>query len=408
MFLLVKILSRRMLQLSSETQESLGRVSQTVEETVSGSAVVRAFDLGAVRQEHFASCNRDYLARHLALARLRSVVMPVMAVVGPIGSLLTLYFGGRMVAAGTLTIGELVAFSAYLAQMIWPTLTLGWVITLTQRCAASLVRLGGLLGERLADPQEAATIPPPPAVQVRGLTFAYTETPVLRDVDLDIPAGTLVGVVGPTASGKSTLLRLLTGLYPLTLGEIVIAGLDLTRTDSDTHRRRLAVVPQEGRLFSGSVRDNLLYGIPEAGDTVLEETARRVALLDEIELFPARFDTRVGEGGVAISGGQRQRVCLGRALARDGSLWLLDDPLSHLDAATARMVWQELRRHLAGRTVLIASSRITLLAEADLVVVLDEGRIVARGRHAELLVSSPLYARLAEQERLRDELEGLA
>jgi ATP-binding cassette, subfamily B, multidrug efflux pump len=408
MFLFVKRMSKRMMALSTAAQESLGRVSQAVEETVSGETVVRAFALGPVRIRHFADCNADYLQRNLDLTRLRAFIMPVMTVVGPIGALLTLYFGGKMVSSGEFTLGELVAFTAYLAQLVMPTLTLGWVMTLVQRCAASMERLSTVLG---GDPP-ADPLPPllaPPMLQVRNLNFGYDSGPlVLKAIDLDIPAGSVVGIVGPTGAGKSTLLRLLTGLYPPPAGTVRIDGEDLATLNGGDYRRRLAVVPQEGRLFSGSMEENLLYGVPAGDAALLQRVSDEVALSAEIARFPQGYQTRVGEGGVAISGGQRQRVCLGRALARDGGLWLLDDPLSHLDAATARTVWSSLRRRLAGRTVLVTSSRVSFLVDADIILLFENGSIVACGRHAELLATSPLYARLAEQEKLRDEVEEIA
>jgi ATP-binding cassette subfamily B protein len=408
MFLFVKKMSKKMMILSTAAQESLGRVSQAVEETVSGETVVRAFALGPVRLRHFDGCNQDYLQRNLDLARLRAFIMPMMTVVGPIGALLTLYFGGKMVSSGSFTLGELVAFNAYLAQLVMPTLTLGWVMTLVQRCAASMERLNSVLG---GDPPPEPQLPllVPPKVEIRDLSFCYGSGPeVLKKIDLHIPAGAVVGVVGPTGSGKSSLLRLLTGLYPPPAGTIFIDDEDLASLQGGDYRRRLAVVPQEGRLFSGSMEENLLYGIPAGDHDLLQRVSAEVALSDEIARFPQGFQTRVGEGGVAISGGQRQRVCLGRALAHDGGLWLLDDPLSHLDAATARTVWSALRTRLADRTVFITSSRVSFLVDVDIILLFENGRIVARGRHAELLATSPLYARLAEQEKLRDEVEEIA
>jgi ATP-binding cassette subfamily B protein len=289
-----------------------------------------------------------------------------------------------------------------------PTLTLGWVMTLVQRCAASMERLNTVLG---GDPPSPPAPPllAPPAIAVRSLNFSYDSgPPVLKEIELAIPAGSVVGIVGPTGSGKCTLLRLLTGLYPPPAGTILIDNEDLATLHGSDYRRRLSVVPQEGRLFSGSMAENLLYGVPDGDEELLQRVSAEVALSDEIARFPQGYQTRVGEGGVAISGGQRQRVCLGRALAHDGGLWLLDDPLSHLDAATARAVWSALRTRLAGRTVLVTSSRVSFLADVDTILLFDNGRIVARGRHAELLTSSPLYARLAEQEKLRDEVEEIA
>ncbi|WP_305045163.1 ABC transporter ATP-binding protein [Geoalkalibacter sp.] len=407
LLLAVKRLSRRLLHHSTLVQEGLGRLSEAVEEGVSGQAVIRAYGLGVGRNARFAAINDEYLRRNLVLARLRALVLPVMTLVGPLGTLLVLYFGGRQVAAGTLSLGEFVAFNAYLVQLAWPTLLLGWVLTLVQRAAASMERLQLLLDlpqvPRL--PAASQVSAAPPRISLRALSFAYDGKPALRDLSLEVPAGTLVGLAGPAASGKTTLLRLLAALYPPPAGTLFVDGRDLAGLDPRIHRLRVAAVPQEGRLFSGSLRDNLLYAAPGASAEELGRLAEKVQLGAEAALFPQGFDTRVGEGGMSLSGGQRQRVAIGRALARDAGLWLLDDPFSHLDALTARALWDELRPLLRGRTVFLVSGRVSLLGAADLIVVLDEGRIVAQGSQAALLARGGLYARLYHREQLRDELE---
>lgn len=409
LLVLVKYLSGRLLSASATVQKNLGRISEALEEGISGQAVIRSYGLLGVRCAHFEGLNDEYLDSNLALARLRALIGPVMALIAPISTLLILYIGGARVVAGRLSLGELVAFNAYLMQLAMPTLMLGWVLSLGQRAAASVERLRSLLtnlprGARMAPVAGSAA----PAVEIRQLDFAYDAQPVLQDLSLSIAAGSLVGISGATGCGKSTLLQLLAGIYPAPPATIFVAGQDLVSLDVTQHRRRLAVVPQEGRLFSGSLRDNLLYGEPQGDEQLLQRVADAVRLSDEVAAFEDRFATRVGEGGKALSGGQRQRVALGRALARDGSLWLLDDPFSHLDAGTARQVWQALRPLLKNKTVLLVSARVSLLESADQIVILHRGRVAEQGRHAQLLAQGGRYARLLEQERLQQELEGLA
>ncbi len=409
LLVLIKYLSGRLLTASSSVQKGLGRISEALEEGISGQAVIRSYGLHGVRCDHFQELNGDYLSSSLKLARLRALIGPVMALIAPISTLLILYVGGGRVVTGELSLGELIAFNAYLMQLAMPTLMLGWVLSLAQRAAASLERLRSLL----TTPPAAGRLPlvsdsAAPTVDIQRLNFAYDDQPVLKDLSLSLAAGSLIGISGTTGSGKSTLLQLLAGFYPSKPGEISIAGQDLTTLDVVEHRNRLAMVPQEGRLFSGTLQDNLLYGDPNADTELLHRVADAVCLSDEVASFEEGFATRVGEGGKALSGGQRQRVALGRALARDGSLWLLDDPFSHLDAATARQVWQALQPLLRDKTVLLVSARVSLLEMADDIVILDQGRVAEQGSHAELLALEGRYARLLEQERLQQELEGLA
>jgi ATP-binding cassette subfamily B protein len=409
LLVLVKYLSGRLLTASSAVQKGLGRISEALEEGISGQAVIRSYSLHGVRCDHFEQLNGEYLSSSLKLAWLRALIGPVMALIAPISTLLILYIGGGRVVNGELSLGELIAFNAYLMQLAMPTLMLGWVLSLGQRAMASVERLRSLLTPLpAADRHPLVAASTAPTVDIKRLNFAYNEQPVLKDFTLSLAAGSLVGISGTTGSGKSTLLQLLAGFYPSRPGEISIDRQDLTTLDVVEHRKRLAVVPQEGRLFSGTLRENLLYGEPAGEEKLLQRVADAVCLSDEVSAFEDGFDTRVGEGGKALSGGQRQRVALGRALARDGSLWLLDDPFSHLDAATARKVWQALRPLLRNKTVLLVSARVSLLEMADDIVLLDQGRVAEQGTHAELLALEGRYARLLEQERLQQELEGLA
>lgn len=408
LLVLTRYLSGRLLTASGEVQRGLGQVSEALEEGISGHAVIRSYGLRNLRGAYFDTLNDRYLGASLRLSRLRSAIGPSMALIAPLGTLLIFYFGGRRVIAHQLSLGELVAFNAYLVQLTMPTMMLGWILGLVQRGAASAERLADIL--RLEPPLRAMMIDhadKAPSVALRQLNFAYGDFPVLRGVNLDVAAGSLIGIAGPTGSGKTTLLRLLAGLYPAPVGQVLIDGQDLAHLDGSAHRQRVAMVPQEGRLFSGSLRDNLLYAVPEGDSELLRDVARAVCLEEEVTGFAQGFDTRVGEGGQALSGGQRQRVCLGRALARGGSLWLLDDPFSHLDAATAQTIWQQLRRVLVGKTVFLVTGHTSLLAVADRIMVLEGGRLVQSGNHDDLLAQGGLYARLLEKERLQRELEVL-
>ena len=406
----VKKISRRLLHYSTQVQERLGDISDMVEESIRGQLSLRSSGFQDVRCDQFDGLNQHYLSASVSMAKMRALIGPIMGIATPMGILLVLYFGGRQVIDGTLRLGDLVAFNAYLVQLTMPTMLLGWILTLVQRAAVGMDRISLLLN--LSAPKPLLKAPPEasraPTIQLKNASFGFNAAkPVLHQLNLEIAAGSMLGITGGVASGKSSLLHLLTGRYPIAAGQVFIDGEDLSTIDPQRHCQRLSAVLQEGKLFSGTLADNFRFAAPNLAPEALHEIIRLVALQEEVETFRNGLDTRIGEGGLTLSGGQRQRVGVARALARPRGLWLLDDPFSHLDSATTRKVWDALQQQLRHQTVLFASSRVSMLQGADKIIVLDNGEIIEQGNHSELMQLNGEYARLVKREQLHREMEGL-
>jgi ATP-binding cassette subfamily B protein len=408
---------------SSAAQEQLGLLSAKVQENLTGMPVVRAYTMETREIDDFAQLNREYLTRNMALARTQAVSWPLMGLVSGVGVLIVLWLGGKAVVDGRISLGAFVAFNGYLTQLAWPTIALGWTLASIQRGLAAMARVIEILDERPAggsggQPSEEHAGRPhdgmAPAlpelltggpIEFRGLTFAYEERgPVLRDVSFTVPAGAVVAVVGPTGSGKSTLGALLCRLYEPPRGTVRVAGTDVLDLPVGRLRRSVGYVPQESFLFSRPLRDNVRLADETAGPERLEAVARRAGLTEDLAAFPGGWDTVVGERGLTLSGGQRQRVALARALLADPPFLVLDDVLASVDAAKEWEITRALRAAASGRTTLLMTHRLKAAAEADAIVVLDEGRVVEQGRHADLLAAGGLYARLWRVQQLEDEL----
>jgi ATP-binding cassette subfamily B protein len=403
---------------STAVQEQLGALSAKVQENLTGMPVVRAYTMEAREVAEFERLNAEYLARNMALARIQAVSWPLMGLVSGLGVLIVMWLGGKAVVDGRISLGAFVAFNGYLTQLAWPTIALGWTLASIQRGLAAMARVTEVLDERAVQsggPEMAPALPrsaddrellPGGPVEFRELTFAYDDDrgAVLRDVSFAVPAGAVVAVVGPTGSGKSTLGALLCRLYEPPRGAVWVGGQDVLDLPLGRLRRSVGYVPQESFLFSRPLRDNVRLADESAGPERLETVARTAGLADDLGALPRGWDTVVGERGLTLSGGQRQRVALARALVADPPFLVLDDVLASVDAAKEWEITRALRGAASGRTTLLMTHRLKAAAEADAIVVLDEGRVVEQGRHADLLAAGGLYARLWRVQQLEDEL----
>ena len=397
---------------SQAVQEQLSVMAAKVQENLSGMSVVRAYTLEPREMAAFGRLNAEYLDRSLALGRVQAQFAPLMGLVAGIGTLVILWVGGAAVSEGRLTLGAFVAFNGYIAYLAWPTIALGWTLSLVRRGMTSLERIGEILDEPAAyaePPGPAPAVPPaPPApgrIEFRRLSFAYADrAPVLRDVSFTVEPGQTVAVVGPTGSGKSTLGTLLLRLWEPPPATVFVDGVDVRRIDRATLRRRLAHVPQEAFLFSRSIRENIAFAADDGPDGAVEEAARAAGLAGEVGSFPAQWDTVVGERGLTLSGGQRQRVALARALVTGARILILDEIFANVDAAMEAEITAALRAASGRRTTLLITHRLRAAEAADHIVVLEGGRVVEQGSHAALLTRGGVYARLWRVQQLEDEI----
>lgn len=405
------LISPRMHATQTEVQEAQASMSTRAQESFAGVRVVKSF----AREEREVAAFREKAEQSRA-ANLRSVNVqalfyPVIGMMRGLGLVLTIFVGFRMIARGELKLGEFVAFHLYGLMLMWPMVSLGWVIALWQRGVVSMGRLAAMLEDPpdIADPAEPVALPSVRGeIEFRDLTFTHAgaSAPALSHVSFRVAAGTTVAVVGPTGSGKSTLLALVPRLADPPPGTVFLDGVAVERLSLAQLRRATGYVPQDTFLFSDTIRENVGFGVASPDDARLAKAAADARILPEIEGFAAGFDTLLGERGVNLSGGQRQRAAIARALAVDAPLLLLDDCLSAVDARTESEILANLREVLRGRTTLLVTHRIAAAKLADRIVVLDAGRVVEEGRHDELLRGGGIYARLAQRQSLEEALEA--
>jgi ATP-binding cassette subfamily B protein len=403
--LLVRHFGRKVHDRYEEVQAQLAELNALVQENLSGARVVRAYTQEAAEQQRFAAANREYVARSRKLVRITGILHPGIGFLMGLGGVTVVWLGGGMVIAGAITLGELVAFSVYLTMLNWPMIALGWVVNLIERGEASMGRIHAILDERpaIADAAPLAAVAIKGDVAFRGLSFAYDGVPVLHEVDLEVPAGSTVAIVGPTGCGKSTLVSLLPRLFDPPPGTVFVDGHDVRRLPLAALRGAIGFVPQESFLFSTTVRENVALA---EGSAPRAEWAAGVAQLEkDVRELAQGFETTVGERGITLSGGQKQRTALARALASDPRILILDDSLSAVDTETEEQILQGLREVMRQRTTFLVSHRVSTVKQADLIVVMRDGRIVERGRHDELVAQGGFYADLNRRQLLEQEIE---
>jgi ATP-binding cassette, subfamily B, multidrug efflux pump len=397
-------------------QAMFSDISARAQENFSGARVIRAYVQEEAEIAAFETANQEYIKRSLKLVRLMGMLWPTLETMLGLAIVLVLWLGGREVIAGNITVGGFVAFNTYMVQLTWPVIALGWVINIFQRGTASMGRINEILVEKpeiedsdaiQVKSRTGETLVPTQIqgeIEFRHLNFFYNSTPVLRDINLRIPAGSSLAIVGPTGSGKTTLVSLIPRIYDAEPGSVLIDGIPIREYPIATLRRNLGFVPQETFLFSETVRENIAFGKEDATDDDVRSAAQAASIAEEIESFPEQYRTLVGERGITLSGGQKQRTAIARAIIRNPRILILDDALSSVDTHTEDKILNHLREIMQGRTTIFISHRVSTVRNADRIAVLHAGRIVELGTHDELVAKNGYYTDLYNKQLLEEEL----
>ncbi|HEY2383996.1 MAG TPA: ABC transporter ATP-binding protein [Terriglobia bacterium] len=403
----VRYFGKKIHDLTEESQAKLADLSARVQESMAGIRVVKAFSQETHEIGEFEGINRSLVSKNQELIRFQSVFYPTMELMIGTAVVIVIWFGGRQVIQNAISLGDFVAFTMYLGRLSWPMIALGWVVNLLERGRASMERLNYIL-ETIPDVRNespvAAEFEVSGEIEFRNLSFSYDGTPTLRNISLRIPKGRTVAIVGATGSGKTSLVQLIPRLYNAPMNSLFIDGVPIERIPLSALRSAIGFIPQDTFLFGETIRENIAFGVESAADSQILHAARVSNIEADVESFPDKFETMVGERGITLSGGQKQRTAISRAVLRDPRILILDDALSSVDTYTEEQILRELKGVMQNRTSILISHRVSTVRDADEIVVLNEGQIVERGTHAELLTAEGYYAELYRRQLLEEEL----
>jgi ATP-binding cassette subfamily B protein len=402
----IQYFGRKIHQRFERIQAMFSDISARAQENFSGARVIRAYVQEEAEVALFETANQEYVARSLKLVRLMGMLWPTLELMLGLALVLILWLGGREVLAGRMQIGAFTAFNIYMMQLTFPIIALGWVVSIFQRGTASLLRLNEIMREQpeIKDDAQAKDFPVRGEIEFRGLNFDYGGENVLRDLNLRIPAGGSMAIVGPTGSGKSTLVNLIPRVYDAAPGTVLLDGRPIREFTLESLRRNVGFVPQETFLFSDRIRENIALGVDAASEEEIRGAAESANIAGDIEGFPESYQTMVGERGITLSGGQKQRTAIARALIRNPRILILDDALSSVDTHTEDKILNHLRQVMRGRTTIFISHRVSTVRNADRIAVLHDGHIVEQGTHEQLLALNGYYNDLYNKQLLEEEL----
>ena len=408
--IVIQYFGRRIHERFERIQAMFSEISARAQENFSGVRIIRAYVQEQAEIKGFEEANREYITRSLTLVRLMGMLWPTLETMLGLAIVLVLWLGGREVLLGRISIGQFTAFNTFMVQLTWPIIALGWVINIFQRGTASLGRIEELMKEKPEIADRPGLMPETAAselegeIEFRNLNFAYNGVPVLHHINLRIPAGTSLAIVGPTGSGKTTLVSLIPRIYEAAPGSVLVDGRPVADYPLAMLRRNIGFVPQETFLFSETIREDIAFGREDASDQEVRWAAEAASIAREIESFPDGYKTLVGERGITLSGGQKQRTAIARALIRNPRILVLDDALSSVDTQTEDKILNHLREVMKGRTTIFISHRVSTVRNADRIAVLDRGRVVELGTHEELLGRNGYYSELYNKQLLEEEL----